>query len=133
MGKSQMCFYSSLVWWICKKMLLNHIDISLSLFCPQWHKSRAYLQGSVWQQFEWSAASLNGEFVISYHIVSKTFSNEEIIFSYSLNDYMFLKSYLFCRHLQNNQLSGILFVLQDLPLQDLYISQKPYSLYRHRN
>lgn len=36
---------------------------------------------------------------------------------------------MLCRHVQNNQLSGTLDVLQDLPLQDLYFIHAPFIVF----
>ncbi|OAY78315.1 Protein STRUBBELIG-RECEPTOR FAMILY 1, partial [Ananas comosus] len=68
--------------------------------------------GYFFQQFAWAAAFFDGEIVLSYYLV-RFLSCLVIIHAKGKN------FCLLCRHLQDNQLSGTLDVLENLPLNDL--------------
>lgn len=75
-------------------------------------------QGYFFQQLQWSITTFIGELDITdYIVILRLFC---FVFC-SLTLYLLFHDLLFYRHMQDNQLTGTLNVLQDLPLKDLYV------------
>lgn len=107
-----MLFYTSICWQ-CEVSYQSDQPSWIEIFLPTTWLVLCHLQWETWQH--WLAC----EYWSLLHCLS----------SWLFTSVKYLMLYYDHRHIQNNQIIGLLNVLQDLPLQDLYVHKTTVFFY----